>query len=440
MAAAIGSAALGGAASAAPEPLNASGEKDAEQTLFRALNGPPAENLAKVIDLIGGIETLIGDEDVVLLKPNVQWWNQGAPNLAAVERLVELIMARPGGFRGEVVLAENNHRGAKPWEHAGWRTPFARNADLEGVATYGALCERLQRRYPDRFAVCHWIDVAAGGRRVHGPAEGAGYVWCDGTGGVPLLQLENGAMGDKRRAVIMTYPIFATGSGRMVDFRLGIWERGSYTGRPLKFFNLAALNHHSSYCGATVTLKNYLGVTDLSGGPDPHAGGTLGKDYHNFHSFPFDKWAAGPVAGMLGAEVAEFMHSVRRADLNIVTAEWAGLASRTEPPVARTRAVVAGVDPVALDEHCARTLLHPNSRIRFHNPQDPRGPLHQTLAECARRGGGLFDPRRVAVKSFDLQAGRLQSPEELVVRADRVFGSDVKTLFKYAFYYAGLGG
>jgi hypothetical protein len=39
----------------------------------------------------------------------------------------------------------------------------------------------------------------------------------------------------------------------------------------------------------------------------------------------------------------------RKADLNIISAEWTGLSSRTDPPIARTQAVLASIDPVALD-------------------------------------------------------------------------------------------
>ena len=87
--------------------------------LYRALNGSPEENISRVIELMGGIENIIGPDDVVVIKPNVQWWNQGVPNLAALSEFVEIIMNRPGGFNGEVVLGENVHRGAEPWKHAG---------------------------------------------------------------------------------------------------------------------------------------------------------------------------------------------------------------------------------------------------------------------------------------------------------------------------------
>jgi len=132
----------------------------------------------------------------------------------------------------------------------------------------------------------------------------------------------------------MTYPIFTTDRGNVVDFKNGIWEKGAYTEQPLKFINFAVLNHHSTYCGATSAIKNYLGVTDLSGGPDPAEGGRLDGRYYNFHSFPLNKWSHGPVPGMLGGEIGTFMNTVRKADLNITTAHWTGLASRTDLPTA----------------------------------------------------------------------------------------------------------
>jgi hypothetical protein len=402
-------------------------------TVLRAVNGRPEENLGKALELAGGVERIVGPDDVVLIKPNVQWWNQGAPNLAVVNALVGLVMERPGGFRGEVVLAENCHRGPRPWEStsSGWSQPFVRNSDLAGVGSYNELAALLKKRYGERFSVCHWIDVDCGAKRAYAPADGPGYVYCDGKGGVPRIAFDNGAKGVKFRETIMTYPICRTDRGTMVDLKNGVWEQGGYSGRPLRFINLAALNHHSTYCGMTSLIKNYLGVSDLSGGPDPIDGGKLDEAHYNFHSFPFNKWAPGPASGMLGAEIGVFLSSVRRADLNIVTAEWVGLASRTDLPAARTRAVLASTDPVALDYHAAKYLLHPNSGIRFHNPEDPNSPTHDYLRACSRNGGGVFDESRVAVKSFDLSAGRFQREDEMMIMGDREWGSDIKAIGKY---------
>lgn len=408
---------------------------EAKSKVYRAINGRPGENLSKVIELTGGIERVIGSDDIVVIKPNLQWWNQGAPNLLAIKTLVEMIMDRPGGFRGEVVIAENCHRGPEPWKSrsSGWAHHFERNSDNPGSNNFNQLCSSLKEAYGKKLTVCHWINVAAGNRRVFGPSDGDGYVYCDGTGGVPLLSIDNGLHGEAHRSVIMSYPVFKTERGTLIDFKVGVWEKGTYTGQPLKFVNLAALNHHSTYCGATSAVKNYLGISDLSGGPDPHSGGKLTKEHYNFHSFPFNKWAPGPAPGMLGSEIGVFMKTIRKADLNITTADWVGLSSRIDPPVARTRAVLASVDPVALDYHSAKYLLYPNSSLKIHDPVGRKSPVHDYLLKCAENGGGVLDERYVKVESFDFLARKLQRDEDLVVHAEKHWGTNPKAILKYLY-------
>jgi hypothetical protein len=385
------------------EPAGADGAGPLENpppcTVCRAVGGSPGDNLRTVLDMAGGAASIVGSEDVVVIKPNAQWWNHGGASLAALEALVEAVVERPGGFRGDVVIAENCHRGKAPWTRprTGWAGRYLWNSDLPGIENLNGLCRRLKERYGERFSAVHWINVDAGGRRVRSPGEGEGYVYCDGTGGVPLLECGNGRSGKGGRRTVMTYPVFRTDSGKMVDFRNGVWEEGGYSGRPLRFFNVAALNHHGLYCGPTSAVKNFLGITDLSGGADPFQGGKITEGHFNFHAFAFDGHVSGPVRGMLGRAVGTFMKTVRRADLNITTAEWTGLISREFPPLAHTRAVLACRDPVALDRHAARYVLYPNSRIGLHDPDDPTGPFYHDLAECAAAAGLVGDEKDVPV-------------------------------------------
>jgi len=423
--------ALGPRAFAKPMPVK---KKTAEvrATIYRAVNGKPDENLTRVIEMLGGIEHIFGPDDVVVIKPNVQWWNQGVPNLSALKTFIDLIMNRAGGFHGEVVIAENCHRGLQPWKHAGWHTQFLRNSDLSSIRNFNDLSNHLKKKYGNQFTTCHWINVAAGGKRVFGPEDGTGYVYCDGTGGTPLITCNNRLEGSDYRATIMTYPIFTTDQGTIIDFKKGIWEKGAYTKQPLRFVNFAALNHHSTENGgATSSVKNYLGISDISGGPDPFEGGKLTEHYYNFHSFPFNKWSPGPKQGMLGAEVAVFMKTIRKADLNITTAEWVGMASRTEPPVAHTRAVLASRDPVVLDYHAAKYILYPNSKCRIHSPDDKKSPLHQYLAKCSEEGGGIFDEQYVEVKSHDFKTNKPQQDHELAIKATKHWGTNPKMWGKY---------
>jgi hypothetical protein len=409
---------------------------DPRCSLYRAVNGTSAENMQKVITLMGGIKTIVGEHDIVIIKPNVQWWNQGAPNLSALKAYVDLVMNRTGGFTGEVVILENCHRGPRPGESngAGWSNNFIINADIPDVNNINDLCVVLKQQYGDRFTRYHLIDVNAGNKRVCGPSEGTGYVYCDGTDGVPLIECDNGASGADNRKVIMTYPVIKTDRGTIVDYKNGVWEKGAYTKQPVRFINFAALNHHSTYCGATSAVKNYLGISDLSGGADPDENGKLTPDSYNFHSFPLNKWQPGPVRGMLGAEIGMFLKEIRKPDLNVTTAEWVGLASRTHPPVANTRCVMASSDPVALDYHATKYVLYPNSRIAIHNPDNAKGPLYADLRQCAETGGFVFDESYVEVKNYDVKKRQMQQDHDLSIFADTLWrGTDLKTFSKYVY-------
>jgi hypothetical protein len=134
---------------------------------------------------------------------------------------------------------------------------------------------------------------------------------------------------------------------------------------------------------------------------------------------------------MIGAEIGVFLNTIRNADLNITTAEWIGLASRTEPPVARTKAVLASTDPVALDFHSTKYLLYPNSKIPVHNPDDTQRPMNQYLLKCSEKGGGVFDEKHVTVKSYDFKTKGFQGDDDLVVIGEKTWGRDIKMLMKY---------
>jgi hypothetical protein len=135
---------------------------------------------------------------------------------------------------------------------------------------------------------------------------------------------------------------------------------------------------------------------------------------------------------MLGAEVGVFLKTVRKADLNITAAEWVGLVSRVEPPAARTRAVLASTDPVALDYHSGKYLLFPNSKMAVHDPDDRKSPLRQYLAACAEKSGCVFDENRVDVVSYDIRNKRSQN-DDLPLHGEMYWGRDPKSLLKYMY-------
>jgi hypothetical protein len=143
------------------------------------------------------------------------------------------------------------------------------------------------------------------------------------------------------------------------------------------------------------------------------------------------KWSPGPSPGMLGKEIGTFMKTIKRADLNITAAEWVGLSSRTDPPIAHTKAILASKDPVALDYHAAKYILFPNSNLAIHNPDNPKGPLYPILLKCAESNGGVLDENRVEVRSYDFLKKAFQKKGELTISAPTHWGSNPKAILKY---------
>ena len=93
---------------------------------------------------------------------------------------------------------------------------------------------------------------------------------------------------------------------------------------------------------------------------------------------------------------------------------------------------------MALDFHASKYLVYPNSRIKFHDPENEKSPVHQYLKACAKYGDCIFDEQYVDIKSFDLLTKRMQTDDELVVQGELYWGRDVRTLMKYFGFRTGL--
>lgn len=372
--------------------------------IYESQNGTPEQNMVKVIEMMGGIQSIIGKDDIVILKPNAQWWNQGMTNTNAMKGFIELILAMPE-FRGEVIIAENHHyfdylRGSNI---RGWITE-KRNGDfnLNELVTF------FQNKGYKNVTKYHWIDAGMlskdsrlidkmarpfkhylktvinrqESKIVSGPGEGDGYVWTN----------IDYTYGDKKTK--MTYPIFTSKfSKKTIDFKNGIWSHNEYTKQPLKFINFPTLNHHD-FAGVTSSVKNYLGIVDLTCGFK----GVEPKGYVNFHYMG--------IPG-LGGAVGTFMRTIRKADLNIVTAHWIGFASRTNTELAiKTKTILAGRDPVALDYYAGKYLLLPlrGPSENFNNPDNTNGPFRRYLELCSEIAGGVLDENRIKVRKYNFNS------------------------------------
>ena len=80
----------------------------AKSTIYVCKNGTPEQNVAKLIEMMGGIEKVVGQNDIVIIKPNAQWKNHGMTNTNTIKGLIDVIL-KIHNFSGEVIIAENHH-------------------------------------------------------------------------------------------------------------------------------------------------------------------------------------------------------------------------------------------------------------------------------------------------------------------------------------------
>lgn len=399
---------------------NIRGDSETYSRIFESKNGTPGQNMSKVLEMLGGIETIIDKNDIVILKPNGQQVGHNMTNTNTMKAFIDQVLTIHG-FNGEIIIAENHHH--IDCNSAGWTTQY-RNGDFN----LNELVDYYHDKGINNVSKYHWRDAGAvpdsrftladPGRIVSGPDEGDGYVWTD---------YDYTYNGKKTK---MNYPIFtSTCSGVTIDFKNGAWKNGRYTGQPIKFINISALRNHSN-AGVTATIKNYLGVVDLSCGYH----GIKPSGYYNFHYIAVD-WPTsglvrdgmkhfitsqfaekqktinkiakyvGPQNGAMGSAVGFFMRTIRKADLNIIAAEYAGHEGRHNIP-AHIKTVLASTDPVALDYYAGKYVLVPlgGKRVMFNNPDNRRGTFRKTLDGCHDQGIGTLDEKEMILHKYDFKA------------------------------------
>jgi hypothetical protein len=193
----------------------------------------------------------------------------------------------------------------------------------------------------------------------------------------------------------------------------------------MKFINFSVLNHHGRYTGVTASVKNFMGVVDMSCGypaPNPvdtfnthHVGASfifrlLAKNISSLKNIPgfYDIYLHPSVFRFkyTGGVLGSFMREIRKADLNIITAINVGWGSRTDTSKAqKTDTVLASTDPVALDYWAARNVLLPATKmanapeffLKLHDPSIESNPFRGFLEECRREIGGTISPEMIDI-------------------------------------------
>jgi hypothetical protein len=345
----------------------------------------PAANVDVVLDKVG-VDKIIGEDDLVIIKVSAQWWNQGMTNVAAARRVIERVLARPN-FRGEIVVFENTHFRLPDGSGLAraFTRPSERNVDVPGWATLGDLVAS----YRTSGAPVSFVGLVDGsaselaGDRWHDPEHAHGVYGGDDRGPIGAGDVRDGYRWDFARAfekkrgwfettrTPLTWPVFTSPrSGLQIDLADGVFEvkngARTKTSRKLTWLSLVTVNEHAS-TGVTACCKSSMGIVDMSAGRfGTHP---LGRGYNSIHYFgnPEASWRmAGPLA--------HFAREVRAPDLYLAVAEWVGVTPpasdaswnddtmdlRVEQTAAhRARTVIAGVDPVAVDWWAAKNVLSP---------------------------------------------------------------------------------
>jgi len=389
-------------------------------TIYRSSGTDPVSITQNLVNSLGGINSIIDKYDIVVIKVNSQWWKQGMTNTDVMVAIIELILEIPD-FKGEIIVADNHQ--AQKNNSRGWTTAL-RN----GRFNLNEIVQYFRDRGYRNVTKYHWHPAGSnpnplqmdgyGNNVVNHPSEGDGYVW-------PKDLYYTCPYGNK---CILAYPVFTSSySGITIDLKNGAFSNGKYTGQPVKFINLSALNHHGPYAGVTGSIKNYMGVVDMScGWPAPNPKGTYNP--HHIGASPIFKFLSNKfilsrrkkIPGFnrvyynpaifrfryTGGVLGRFMAKVRKADINIITAINIGWGSRLKPSMAfKSNTLLASKDPVALDYWAAENLLLPATKkagapeyyVKLNDPNNENGPFNAFIKETRRELGGTMDPSLIGL-------------------------------------------
>jgi hypothetical protein len=371
-----------------------SGGADKKSDLFVARNGTPTANVQKVIELAGGITRYVGYDDAVVLKPNGQWPRQGYTHTESLKALIDLILNRPGGFGGEVILAEHVHRAPPPATDNALGTNYCWNMSAGS---------NRQNNWPDM----NYFELVNDYHTRGFPNVTAIPLYDSGQGDFMAVTGPEGLPDGKQGWVRTTYTTAANGrivrlssailrsaySGKLIDLKNGVWAGGGYNGQRVTLIFLPTLNNHGSfnsedYAGPTSALKCHLGIVDFAG--------TTGVSLHGVgYNTPISPQAMGESMGHLITQILS-------PAFYLTCAEYTGYRSRTDGTAANTRTVGLCADPVTLDYWMCKNILYPCATSQtFMNP-DKDNNLRRALLGCQGKGVGTVNEGEMVVHQVSL--------------------------------------
>lgn len=361
--------------------------------VYVARNGTPVTNVQNVIALAGGIERFIDYDDVVVLKPNGQWPNQGYTHTLCMKALIDVILNRPGGFSGEIMIIEHVHRDPPPAQDNALNSNYCWNMSTSyrqrnwPDMNYFELVDDYHNHSVPNITAIPLYDSGKGDFvAVSGPAdlEANQHGWVRTTYTAPA----NG------RTARLSHPILLSSySGKLIDLEKGVWHDGGYNGQKVKLIFLPTLNNHASldyedYAGPTSALRCHLGIVDFTG-----------PGYYNLHGVGYNS-PVNPRA--MGETVGHLITHILKPTFYMTCAEWTGYGGRTGSSATQTETVGLCADPVTLDYWmCKHVMLPCRPSQTFMNPDNDRN-LRKALVGCRSQGVGTIDESAMVVHQVDL--------------------------------------
>jgi hypothetical protein len=346
--------------------------------VYQVKNGDCFQNMAKLWEMLGGPSRFIGPNDIVVIKGNAQWPNQGYTHTGCMKGVIDGILGIPH-FSGEILICDNT-------QLYGSAGQFGFDADVD----------HRVHNWPDH----NWNSLAAAYQASGKPV--AVKRWLNDPG---CYTAKSPVEGESwRRAFFAyhdyntyySYPIFASPltPGRLIDMKNGVWEGGGYTGQKVKTIFMPTLNTHGEgtwnpdHSGVTSAIKSFFGATEIHSGV-----GGVWNDYYNVHPSSFGR-ARPDYAGELHAQ---YMLNMYTPVLYITAAMWSGHYSRTGAAT-ETKTILACENPATLDYVACKHVISPYAP--WLNPDNDSDTRQQILG-CIAAGVGTITPGEFEIITYD---------------------------------------
>ncbi|HTY88530.1 MAG TPA: hypothetical protein VMB80_13770, partial [Candidatus Acidoferrum sp.] len=226
-----------------------------------------------------------------------------------------------------------------------------------------------------------WRDITYPGYSAWDPANGEGW--------------SRSFFAYNTRPTWLSYPVFQSPltSGRVIDPKNGVWEKGAYTGRKVKTIVMPTLNNHGTgsedTAGVTSAIKSFFGATEMSP--------VYGSLWHGYYDAHYSSVGVNS-AQSLGELVGRYINTLFAPALYMTAAMWSGWYSRTGT-AAQTNTVLACENPVSLDFVSCRDVISPYAS--WLNPADASHNTYKQIYGCCSQGIGTMDPLSIEVISYD---------------------------------------